>query len=108
VIQVFTGCMPFYHLPNNVKTLKGTRLTLSIYYINGRRLSVMEVRTFAAAGCAWSAHGDALQWEVGVAGWVRSLHRIFRRCRWRAMVVARQAAGRSGRCASTGGFLVAV
>jgi len=28
----------------------------------------------AVAECAWSACGDTLQWEVGVAGWVWSLH----------------------------------
>jgi len=27
-----------------------------------------------AAGCAGSARGDTLQWEVGVAGWAWSLH----------------------------------
>ena len=42
----------------------------------------------AAAGCAWSARGA----KVG-SGRV-----------WLDAVVARQAAGRNGRCASTGGF----
>jgi len=60
----------------------------------------------AAAGCAWSARGDTLRWEMGVADWARLLHGIFCRHRWRAVVIARQAAGRNGRCALTGGFLV--
>jgi len=47
----------------------------------------------AAAGWAWSARGDMLRWEVGVAGWA---------------CIARQAdlsgrLGATGRCVSTAG-----
>ena len=62
--------------------------------------------TVAVAGCSWSSRGDTLRWEVDMAGWARTLHGIFRRRHWRAVVVAWQAAGCSGWCTWTGGFLV--
>ena len=51
---------------------------------------------------------DTLRWEVGVAGQAWSLHGIFHRRCWLAMVLSRQAdvsgrLGTLGRCASTSG-----
>jgi len=48
-------------------------------YINGGRLSVTEVRAlYGRLSCGWlrvvCAWRHTLRWEVGVAGWARSLH----------------------------------
>jgi len=50
-----------------------------IYCINDRKLSVTEVRAlYGRLNCGWlrvvCAWRDTLRWEVGMAGWARSLH----------------------------------
>ena len=61
------------------KLLAFLLVVISIYFINGRRLSMTEVRTlYGRLSCGWlpvvCAWRPWLRWEVGVAGWARSLH----------------------------------
>jgi len=71
------GYNGIYTLPKMPK-LNLTTDAESYYYINGRRLSVTEVRAlYGRLSCGWlrvvCAWRDTLRREVGVAGWARSL-----------------------------------
>jgi len=84
-----------YLLPGAQSLLPSARYI--IYYINGRRLLVTEVRDlYGCLSCGWLGGvcmwRHTLRWELGVAGWARSLHG--------------KQLGRNGRCAPTAGFLV--
>jgi len=82
------------HQTNSVKALKAITIGLKMYYINGingRRLSVTEIcALYGRLSCGWLRVARHAMVGSG-RGWLGA-------------VVSWQAVGRSGRCASTGGF----